>query len=30
MIGELDHKNANRHLELKDSIEQLRKDISVG
>lgn len=30
MIGELDHKNANRHLELKDSIEQLRKNISAG
>lgn len=29
MIGELDPKNANRHLELKDSIEQLRKDLST-
>ena len=29
MLGELDPKNANRHLELKDSIEQLRKDLST-
>ncbi|MGO1370100.1 hypothetical protein [Senegalia sp. (in: firmicutes)] len=29
MIGELDPKNANRHLELKDSIDQLRKDLST-
>lgn len=29
MLGELDPKNANRHLELKDSIDQLRKDLST-
>ena len=29
MIGELDPKNANRHLEIKDSIDQLRKDLST-
>ena len=29
MIGELDPKNANRHLELKESIDQLRKDLST-
>ena len=29
MVGELDPKNANRHIELKDSIEQLRKDLST-
>ena len=29
MLGELDPKNATRHLELKDSIDQLRKDLST-
>lgn len=29
IVGELDPKNANRHLELKDSIDQLRKDLST-
>ena len=29
MVGELDPKNANRHLELKESIDQLRKDLST-
>ena len=29
MVGELDPQNANRHLELKDSIDQLRKDLST-
>lgn len=29
MLGELDPKNANRHIELKDSIDQLRKDLST-
>lgn len=29
MLAELDPKNANRHLELKDSIDQLRKDLST-
>ncbi len=29
MLGELDPKNANRHLEIKDSIDQLRKDLST-
>ncbi len=29
MVGELDPKNANRHIELKDSIDQLRKDLST-
>lgn len=29
IIGQLDPLNANRHLELKDSIEQLRKDLST-
>ena len=29
MVGELDPKNANRHLEIKDSIDQLRKDLST-
>lgn len=29
MVGELDSKNANRHLELKESIDQLRKDLST-
>ena len=29
ILGELDPKNANRHLELKDSIDQLRKDLST-
>lgn len=29
MVGELDPQNANRHLEIKDSIDQLRKDLST-
>ena len=29
IVGELDPKNANRHLELKESIDQLRKDLST-
>ncbi len=29
MLGELDPKNATRHLEIKDSIDQLRKDLST-
>jgi uncharacterized coiled-coil DUF342 family protein len=29
MLGELDPKNANRHIELKESIKQLRKDLST-
>ena len=29
LVGELDPKNANRHIELKDSIDQLRKDLST-
>lgn len=29
MVGELDPKNATRHLELKESIDQLRKDLST-
>lgn len=29
MLGELDPKNANRHLELQESISQLRKDLST-
>ena len=29
MVGELDPQNANRHIELKDSINQLRKDLST-
>jgi hypothetical protein len=29
MVGELDPKNANRHIELQDSIFQLRKDLST-
>ncbi|HKM40868.1 MAG TPA: hypothetical protein VJZ99_03185 [Patescibacteria group bacterium] len=29
MLGDLDPKNATRHLELKDSIDQLRKDLST-
>ncbi len=29
LVGELDPKNANRHLELKESIDQLRKDLST-
>ncbi len=28
LIEELDPKNANRHLELKDSINELRKDLT--
>lgn len=29
MVGELDPKNANRHLELQESISQLRKEVST-
>lgn len=29
LIGELEPRNANRHLELKSSIDQLRKDLST-
>lgn len=29
MVGELDPKNANRHIELQESISQLRKDLST-
>ena len=29
IVGELDPQNANRHLEIKDSIDQLRKDLST-
>lgn len=29
IVGELDPQNANRHIELKDSIDQLRKDLST-